>query len=308
MGEAIGWLAVDSSGKLFPCYAVRDTIVLVTPPGGTNTVSFPPLRSISFIVSVGDAAPAVCLGYGFTGDADVNPTAFTAFFIAPNILATARHNLYDDKKDDFPKLHHFAIELGSMVTMNHKDREYIRAEVIYEPDEEIYHPKRGVIPLYDFAFLKVDYQHNLWLKPSTKEVQKEEVVVTLQFNGIVTQEWVAKQKQLWIESQKQRGVEEDIASRFPDKVSTVVYALRTRFKSVSPGIAKKILHPLIFYANTTSPGSSGAPGFASSSPIEFSFIHGGGTTKEPYNHGMLANNSVFIAAYKDKVIPNLPTI
>jgi len=318
-------LEVDSEGYIFPCFrsepSIRKILTSHLPSTHSRQQHENAVKALQRVPTLGEATPAVVRGMAWANaedpshrerrerrenrgreerarairgeppveeveeeEEDEKPDSFfTAFFVSPRILVTARHNLYDKS---YRRMKRFAFSL--YVSLEAALCMYSEGiEVVYEPVEEPL--TAGTRLVHDFVFLQPiypNYLHNTFLKPSSTTPTVGNIIATIQFNGEVDEEWMDKQCKY-----------ANLAAMV--ELPSVLRDLITTRQSVSVGHVAEIRTPTIFYANSTTDGASGGPGFIIDpvTQIEFCSIHGGGFNNEAHNHGTLSTDPVFMDAF-----------
>jgi len=294
---------VDASGYIIPCFlsipctdrASRIVIPAKLHDPYSKDLTIAP-EILLFLANLKDSNWAVVRAFGYKDSKtplDDPFVQFTAFFVSPTVLATARHNLYHEEGG----VNLGILPLFSFGTFaNTEADEYHPIDVIYEPDEKLERETLKHLPKYDFAFLRVKtptYQHETFIQPAYTPLKIDDVISTIQFNLIVDDDWVNLQK-----------LHARQLTLTPDQINRYMHDSR---QSTSPGKVMSIDPPTVRYGNSTAKGASGAPGFSVASKNGFCLIHSGGTTQEPHNRGMLVDNDVFRKAYDTHVVPTIPT-
>jgi len=281
----------------FPCFAVypyiNEIILLETLyEDQSSAINYPAIRDD--LLQFGTIAPAVVRAFAWKNGAvegNKKPKIshyFTAFFVAPTVLVTARHNLFDKDGNRMQNIF-FTTERGILEARDI----FFPVAILYEPEEAF---KVTEYMKHDFVLLTVkDYKHPMFLSPSTVIPTVGDLIVTMQYNGMIDNAWYAQQKLL--------------TSHIQHKLERINELLNTNDESISIGRVAEIRPTTILYAVSTTPGASGAPGFilkpGSKQTFEFCSIHGGGVNGEAHNHGMLAMDPTFMTAYNQFVVPEL---
>jgi len=308
-------LEVVEGGKIFPCFhyiPLQRKIVFGNRLDNnifTDSLDLETIKKHCSIVQKHFTALARCVA---EYEPDAIYRAFTAFFVSPNIMVTARHCLekqpYGMKPGRifFQNVDGYITKLPPLYIVKHSAG---RLEVLDEcPVEVIKDIETGVgdVEAHDFAFLKVvkwtppdpnsptgvTRPPHTCLFPSVVIPEVDNYIYSIQFNGRVDDGFVEKHGDENLKKTVQSGV-------------FLSLLLSANEPSLSAGRVKVVKPPLmVAYGSSTLPGSSGAPAFSENDLGHFCSVHLGGVDTKanmfvPHtsNNGCLVADPFFQAAY-----------
>jgi len=304
-------LEVVEEGKIFPCF-VFDTIQNAILYGNeldenifTDTLDLDAIKKHGSVVQKHFFALACCVA---EFDAQSTIRAFSAFFVSPNIMVTARHCVESISGPPARILFQYVDRLvTTLPAFFIRRRPAGRAAILEEcPVEVIKDIETGVgdISIHNFAFLKVTQwipveskffskrSPPTWIFPSVVLPKVGNYIYTIQFNGVVTDAFLNKHHDENLKQKVKSGI----------YLSDLLGATRP---SLSAGCVKVVKPPVVVaYGSSTLLGSSGAPAFSENDLGHFCSIHYGGIyeTQQAFvphtsNNGCLVADPFFQEAY-----------
>lgn len=301
LGEALERMVFDSNGRVIPCYYYDIHSANFIGPEALQPAAEEQFNKLKPILdtSIKQATGAVYRCFAIDRYRVITHT-FTGFFIAPNILATCAHNLYSEIGTSF---HSFIVcLLQNYAIPSRAFEKYSPMTVLFEPtmtvQTEPQKNRKAQGP--DFAFFHVsDYKNKSWVYPVVDPPRTGKDVITLQFNGYVAQDFIARHK---------RFNHENCSN---ERIESLIYANRL---SASAGIAVAANEHFLSYSVSSAPGASGGPVFHENYD-GFSAIHRGtlfeeGIEEKIYdpdivNFGARVTQPEFVQAYNKYVVPEL---